>query len=77
MVWLVYDAFYSNGEEDDETFKEMVANSVRLNFTYFMETSTFKMFSKAAADQEGEIENKIAVRDILEKYNLCVSEGDI
>ena len=77
MVWLVYDAFYSNGEEDDKTFKEMVANSVRLNYNYFMETSTFKMFSKVAADQEGEIENKIAVRDILEKYNLCVSEGDI
>ena len=26
MVWLVYDAFYSNGAEDEETFKEMIKN---------------------------------------------------
>lgn len=34
-VWQVYDCFYSTGVEDDETFKFMVSNGVKMNFLYF------------------------------------------
>ena len=67
MVWLVYDAFYSNGAEDEETFKEMIKNSVKMNFIHFMEHSSFnENFKKARA-----VENKtgLSVKDIIEKYN--------
>ena len=70
MVWLVYDAFYSNGAEDDETFKEMIKNSVKMNFIHFMENSSFnENFKKARA-----VENKtgLSVKDIIEKYNKKV-----
>ena len=70
MVWLVYDAFYSNGAEDEETFKEMVKNSVKINFNHFMEHSIFnENFKKARA-----VENKtgISVKEIIEKYNIKI-----
>lgn len=70
MVWLVYDAFYSNGTEDEETFKEMIKNSVKMNFIHFMEHSSFnENFKKARA-----VENKtgLSVKDIIEKYNKKV-----
>ena len=70
MVWLVYDAFYSNGEEDQETFTEMVRNAVKLNFGFFMEHSDFRQFSKTGALVD-EIGNKsISIKDILNKYNI-------
>lgn len=34
-VWQVYDCFYSTGNEDDETFKEMILQGVKLNFNEF------------------------------------------
>ena len=67
MVWLVYDAFYSNGEEDQELFETMVRNAVRLNFGYFMERSDFMQFSKVEAVA---CEKRVSVKDILNKYNI-------
>ena len=69
MVWLVYDAFYSNGEEDQELFETMVRNAVRLNFGFFMEHSDFKQFSKVGAVVD---EKTVSVKDILNKYNIDI-----
>lgn len=69
-VWLVYDAFYSNGDEDEETFEKMVAHSVKMNFRYFMEISEFRKYSKAVEDQDEKDEKSLSVRDILNKYNI-------
>ena len=41
MVWIVYGAFYSNGEEDQETFEFMITNGVAMNFRYFLDKSCF------------------------------------
>lgn len=68
MVWLVYDAFYSNGEEDQETFTEMVKSSVRLNFGYFMEKSDFRQFSKVEAVEGEENQKSVSIKDIINKY---------
>lgn len=35
-VWQVYDCFYSNGEEDEVMFSEMIMNSIRFNFEVFI-----------------------------------------
>lgn len=53
MVWLVYDAFYSNGSEDQETFEFMLRKGIKLNFTHFLEISNFRKYSKAAGKNEG------------------------
>lgn len=42
MAWLVYDAFYSKGESEQEYFELMIKNGVRLNFEAFYERSKFK-----------------------------------
>lgn len=39
-VWLLYDAFYARGAEDQETFENMINKGVELNFKYFMEHSS-------------------------------------
>ena len=70
MVWLVYDAFYSNGEEDQETFTEMVKSSVRLNFGYFMEKSDFRQFSKVEAVKGEENKKSVSIKDIINKYKI-------
>ena len=70
MVWLVYDAFYANGAEDKDTFEEMVKNSVKINFNYFMEHSIFnENFKKVRA-----VENKtgLLVKEIIKKYCIKV-----
>ena len=36
-VWLVYDSFYSIGEEDEEDYIHMIKEGIRLNFNEFME----------------------------------------
>ena len=46
MVWLVYDAFYSNGSEDQETFEYMLRKGIEMNFRHFMELSNFRKYSK-------------------------------
>lgn len=69
-VWLVYDAFYSNGEEDQETFTEMVKSSVRLNFGYFMEQSDFRQFAKTEVIVDEICNKNINIKDILNKYNI-------
>ena len=46
MVWLVYDAFYSNGSEDQETFEFMLRKGIEMNFRHFMELSNFRKYSK-------------------------------
>lgn len=38
FVWQVYDCFYSTGNEDAETFENIVANSIKKNFNYFIKT---------------------------------------
>ena len=68
MVWLVYDAFYSNGEEDQETFTYMVRSSVRLNFGFFMEQSDFRQFSKVEAVEGEENQKSVSIKDIINKY---------
>lgn len=73
MAWLVYDAFYSNGEEDDDTFKFMVEKSVELNFGYFMEKSSYRQYSKGAGidENQGAISEKsLSVKNIINKYNI-------
>ena len=35
-VWQVYDCFYSTGEEDNDTFEEMILNGVKFNFEAFV-----------------------------------------
>ena len=35
-VWQVYDCFYSNGEEDQDTFDYMISSGVKLNFEEFV-----------------------------------------
>ena len=35
-VWQVYDCFYSTGDEDQETFEDMISNGVKLNFEEFL-----------------------------------------
>jgi hypothetical protein len=35
-TWLVYDAFYSKGFEDQDKFEEMIINSVKSNFEDFL-----------------------------------------
>ena len=47
MVWLIYDAFYSNGEEDQELFESMILNGVKTNFYWF--------YHNYWKDREGEI----------------------
>ena len=68
MVWLVYDAFYSNGEENQETFTEMVRSSVRLNFGYFMERSDFRQFSKVEGVEGEKDQKSVSIKDIINKY---------
>jgi hypothetical protein len=70
MVWLVYDAFYSNGEEDQETFTYMVRSSVRLNFGFFMEQSDFRQFSKVEAVEGEENQKSVSIKDIINKYKI-------
>ncbi len=42
MVWLVYDAFYSKGESEQEDFDLMITNGVSLNFEAFYERAKLK-----------------------------------
>ena len=70
MVWVVYDAFYSNGEEDQETFTYMVRSSVRLNFGFFMEKSDFRQFSKVEAVEGEENQKSVSIKDIINKYKI-------
>lgn len=80
MVWLVYDAFYSNGLEDEETYKDMVSNSIKINFKYFMEKSDFRQFFKEDGAVNCDRENKRLVKDIVKemclKYNLNINFDD-
>ena len=46
MVWLVYDAFYSNGQEDQETYETMLREGIKINFKNFYERSIFIAFLK-------------------------------
>lgn len=76
-VWLVYDAFYSNGLEDEHRYKDMVSNSIKLNFKYFMEKSDFRQYFKAGGSVNNDKENKMLVKDIVKemslKYNLNIN----
>ena len=74
MVWLVYDAFYSNGTEDEETYKYMVAQSIKMNFRYFMETSEFRKYSKDSDDLGAVNEKTLTVEEVYEKYKMKLSE---
>lgn len=68
MVWLVYDAFYSNGQEDDETFKYMVSQSVKINFGHFMEISDFRKYSKESGELGAISEKTLTVEEVYNKY---------
>ena len=57
MVWLVYDAFYSNGLEDQETFEFMLRKGIELNFRHFMELSNFRKYSKQFSSEVAEGDN--------------------
>ena len=46
MVWLVYDAFYSKGEKDRETYETMLREGIKINFKNFYERSIFYSFSE-------------------------------
>ena len=46
MVWLVFDAFYSNGSEDQETFEFMLRKGIERNFKEFLERSKFREYSR-------------------------------
>ena len=46
MVCVVYDAFYSNGEEDQEIFENMLRHGIKMNFKWFLERSNFRQYSE-------------------------------
>ena len=68
MVWLVYDCFYASGIEDEETFEEMIKNSCRLNFGYFMEKSKFN--KDRVEENNGAGINNLLVKDVVDKYKV-------
>lgn len=70
-VWLVYDAFYSNGEEDQETFENMLRHGIKMNFQWFLEKSNFRYYSnKVAAIDKNEDKKSLSVFDVAKKYNI-------
>ena len=36
-LWLVYDSFYSIGDENNEDYQYMIKEGIRINFNEFME----------------------------------------
>ncbi len=66
-VWLVYDAFYARGREDQKTFNEMIENMVELNFRFFMQHSKINPNYKEWTVEDENIK-KITVAEIIEKY---------
>ena len=80
MVWVVYDAFYSNGEEDQETFEYMLRQGIKMNFKWFLEKSNFRQYSEGAVVEDGQSNEKLSVEDISkrlsEKYNIEIKKGE-
>lgn len=80
MVWLVYDAFYSNGEEDQETFESMLRHGIKMNFRWFLERSNFKQYSEGAVVEDSQGNEKLSVEDISkrlsEKHNIEIKKGE-
>lgn len=77
-VWLVYDCFYSNGEEDQETFSEMIINSVRMNFKWFLEKSNYKEYIEGAVNEEEKsgLLMKDVIKNLCEKYGIDIKIKD-
>ena len=80
MVWVVYDAFYSNGEEDQETFEYMLRQGIKMNFKWFLEKSNFRQYSEGAIVEDSQGNEKLSVEDISkklsEKYNIKIIKGE-
>lgn len=80
MVWVVYDAFYSNGEEDQETFENMLRHGIKMNFKWFLERSNFRQYSEGAAVEESIGNEKLtledAVKRVSEKYGVEIKKGE-
>ena len=75
MTWLVYDAFYSNGEEDQETFEKMLRHGIKMNFQWFLEKSNFRHYTKeTAAIEKNENRKPLSVFDIAKKYDKKLLE---
>ena len=80
MVWVVYDAFYSNGEEDQDTFENMLRYGIKMNFKWFLEKSNFRQYSEGAVVEDSQGNEKLSVEDISkrlsEKYNIEIKKGE-
>ena len=80
MVWVVYDAFYSNGEEDQETFENMLRHGIKMNFKWFLERSNFRQYSEGAAVEDSEGNDKLYLEDIVkrisDKYGVEIKKGE-
>ena len=80
MVWVVYDAFYSNGEEDQDTFENMLRSGIKMNFKWFLERSNFRQYSEGAIVEENQSNEKLSMEDISkklsEKYNIKIIKGE-
>ena len=70
FVWLLYDGFYASGDIDEETFKEMIQNSVRINFGYYLEFSKFGKELKGSGGirKEEKKQKTLKVKDIVNRY---------
>lgn len=80
MVWLVYDAFYSNGEEDQETYETMLREGIKINFKNFYEQSIFYNFSEESNVGKENFKKGKSIKEITkavaEKYKIKIV-GDI
>lgn len=76
MVWLVYDAFYSNGEEDQETYETMLREGIKINFKNFYERSIFYNFSEESNEEKENSKKGKSIKEITkaaaEKYNIKI-----
>lgn len=70
FVWLLYDGFYASGDIDEETFKEMIQNSVRINFGHYLEFSKFGKELKGSGGirKEEKKQKTLKVKDIVNRY---------
>ena len=66
-VYFIY-CLSLSGIEDEETFEEMIKNSCRLNFGYFMEKSKFN--KDRVEENNGAGINNLLVKGVVDKYKV-------
>ena len=80
MFLLKYDAFYSNGQEDQETYETMLREGIKINFKNFYERSIFYNFSEESNVGKENSKKGKSIKEITkavaEKYKIKIG-GDI